>query len=473
MPLTDTTFYRQRADILSEMLAQAQLAISDLYIGVDGNLTIILTIEAGQLENAYLANQLLANDMFIHTASLGALQQYGIQYDLEIHMGNKASGSLQFQGEGGTYIPIGTEAGYDPGTGVDIVYFTTVADGTLPDPGDAVPPSVAVNVAAGNLNGTYEYMVSFTTTTGETLPSDSSATVNPVNQQVNLTNIPLGGPGTIGRRIYRDKNGAGTYRLVATISNNTATTYTDNATDAAAASGSLALIDDTAHQVVLLAEAMVPGVEGNVAIGTITELTDAPSELLGVTNPAAFTGGTDQEDTEDYRLRLLDRIQSPQTGSPNDVASWAEEIDGVESATVFPNDNVGTAAPGHVTVRISGPGGTIPPANVITDVQNALNAQGLAQIQYHVATFTAAPKAVTIVTTLATGYVLADVSAQVTAAVTNYINNLQVGETMRITGIIDAVFGTPGVLDLQVTVPTTNQTATATQKITPGTITVS
>jgi uncharacterized phage protein gp47/JayE len=473
MALSDTLFFKQRADILAEMLAQAQLAIPDLYVGPDGNLTIIFTIEAGQLENAYLANQLLANDMFIHTASFGALQQYGVQYGLEVHLGNKATGTLQFTGEGGTYIPIGSEAGYDPGTGVNVVYFITTADGTIPNPGIPNPPTASIHASAGNLNGTYEYAVSFITATGETLASVESNAVIPVNQQVDLANIPIGGPGTTGRKIYRDKNGAGTYRYVATLANNTATTYTDNATDAVVAGGSLVLSNDTAHQIVLAAEAQIPGVESNVAIGTITDLTDTPAELSGVTNPVAFTGGTDQEDTEDYRQRLLDRIQSPQTGSPNDVISWAEEVDGVESASVFPNDNMGTAAPGHVTVRISGPNGTIPPSDVVANTQAALNAQGLAQITYHVGTFTAVSKNVTVTTTLAAGYVLADVTAQVTAAITNYINSLQVGETLRITGIIDAVYGTVGVLDLAVTIPSSNQAATSTQKITPGTITVS
>lgn len=473
MPREGDTFYRPRADILAEMLAELQSAIPDVYVGEDGTIAIIYTIEAGQLENVYLANQILANDLFIHTASLVALQQYGVEYDLPMHGGNTATGTLLFEGDGGTYIPIGAEVGYDPGGGLDVVYFETTEDGTIANPGDPDPPGVVVNATAGNLNGTYEYVVTFVTASGETLPSASSGAVNPVNQQVNLSAIPIGGAGTTQRKIYRDKNGAGTYRLVATIANNTATTYTDNITDAAVAGGSLAPTVDTAHTVTLAAIAQIPGVDGNAAIGTVTELTDAPSELTDVTNPTAFTGGTDQEDIEDYRIRLLRRLRNPQTGAPDDLIEWAVDVDGVESATVFPNLNGTTAAPGEVTIRISGTGGTIPSAGVIAAAQAAIDAQGLAQVTYHVMAFTAISTNVAVTVTPASTYTVADVTASVQAAIANYINNLEVGETLRVAGIVDAVFGLAGVADVVVTTPATNLTTAADSKRTPGTVTVS
>lgn len=48
------------------------------------------------------------------------------------------------------------------------------------------------------------------------------------NQQVDLSVIPVGGYGVTDRKIYRDNND-GVYVLVGTISNNTATTFSDNA----------------------------------------------------------------------------------------------------------------------------------------------------------------------------------------------------------------------------------------------------
>ncbi len=49
--------------------------------------------------------------------------------------------------------------------------------------------------------------------------------------QINLTNIPTGASGTTGRRIYRTVLGGSQKKLVATIADNTTTSYTDNVAD--------------------------------------------------------------------------------------------------------------------------------------------------------------------------------------------------------------------------------------------------
>jgi uncharacterized phage protein gp47/JayE len=468
MPITDISFYRRREDILAEMLASLTAAIPDAYTGEDGVTRIIFDIESGQLENLYLAHQLLLEDIFVTTASQTALIRHGEQYGLTLQEGLKSSGTLRFEGDGGTYIPLSTEVGYDPGGGLDVIYFETTSEGYIPNPGDPAAPTVAINVTAGNLNGSYEYTVTFLTASGESLPSPESAVVAPVNQQVNLTVIPLGGPNTTGRRIYRDKNGAGTPRMVTEITNNTVTTFTDNVTDATVAAATQAPTVDTAHRITVNGQSQSTGVESNVGIGTITLLTSAPSGLTTVYNPTAFTGASDPEDTNDFRLRLLQFIRAPGTGSPQDLQAWAENVDGVESATVFPN----TPAAGQVTVRISGVGGTIPSAQLISDVQAALSAQDLANITITVAAFTAVPTNVTVDVTTSGTYVLADVTAAVQAAITNYINELPVGGTLYLAGIIDSVFGLAGIADVVVTTPATNQTTAADSKRTPGTITV-
>ncbi|MEM2593205.1 MAG: hypothetical protein QXI60_11520, partial [Thermofilaceae archaeon] len=96
-------------------------------------------------------------------------------------------------------------------------------------------PTVAVNPTPGNLNGTYYYRITFVNAVGETETGAVSAAVNPVNQQVDLSNIPIGPPGTIARRIYRTTAGGPPtlMRLVTTINDNTTTTYTDNVPDTA------------------------------------------------------------------------------------------------------------------------------------------------------------------------------------------------------------------------------------------------
>ena len=96
-------------------------------------------------------------------------------------------------------------------------------------------PTVAINAAAGNLNGIYYYRITYVTSDGETTPGVYSAAVNPINQQVDLTNISVGSAKVIARRIYRTTaNPSSVYQVmkyVDVISDNTTTTYTDNIAD--------------------------------------------------------------------------------------------------------------------------------------------------------------------------------------------------------------------------------------------------
>lgn len=464
------SLYRTRADILNDMLSQLQGYIPDVFIGEDGVLFIIFSINAGQFENVFMANQMLLQDMFIQTASTSALRLHGEQFGLFMHEGTRSTGQLTFEGAGGTYIPISTEAAYDPGSGLEDVLFVVNIDGTIPDPGDPDAPDVIIG-AAGVLNDTYEYIVTFLTATGETLPSPPSESITPSSQQVTLQNIPVGGPGVTAKRIYRDKAGAGVYRMVAEITNAT-TTYTDNIADGTVAANSLAPSVDTAHRITLDAEAREPGIQGNTIIGSVTTITDAPGEVTAVTNPVAFVGGTDPEDSENFRYRLLQHVRNAQTGSPDDLKSWAEDIPGVETASVFPNDNLGVATPGHVTVRITASGGAVPTTAVLDAVYTDLASRDLANITLHVASFNPVVTNVTVDITVEPGFAVGDISPSVQQAVADYINGLEVGETLYVSGIIAAVKPLPGVLDVVVTVPSSNQTTAATDKRVPGTITV-
>jgi hypothetical protein len=100
----------------------------------------------------------------------------------------------------------------------------------------ATAPTVNINSSAGNLNGTYYYMVTFVTATGETdSGSYEPPSVTPINQQVNITNIPTSSDSrVIARKIYRtvaNPTDMRLYKFLVTINDNTTTTYTDNIAD--------------------------------------------------------------------------------------------------------------------------------------------------------------------------------------------------------------------------------------------------
>jgi hypothetical protein len=107
-------------------------------------------------------------------------------------------------------------------------------------PFGAAPASApSLTLAAGtNLGvGTYQYVVTFQSglppfSTGESLPSPvASITTTSGNQQVNLTNIPIGPAGTRKRTLYRTTAGGSTFMFLANIGDNTSTTFTDSIAD--------------------------------------------------------------------------------------------------------------------------------------------------------------------------------------------------------------------------------------------------
>jgi hypothetical protein len=103
-------------------------------------------------------------------------------------------------------------------------------------PGAAAPaaPTVAAAAGTGLGVGTYRYTVTLVTAQGETeTGAEATVATTAGNQAVNVTAIPTG-TGAVARRLYRTAvNGAaGSGRLLATIEDNTTTTFTDMAPDA-------------------------------------------------------------------------------------------------------------------------------------------------------------------------------------------------------------------------------------------------
>jgi uncharacterized phage protein gp47/JayE len=468
MASTDAdVIYRDRDTIISDLAAALLARIPDANLTPDSIWRIWIETISVTMEGLFLANQLLHNDMFIQTASGSTLIRFGEMYGRSLKAGTRSTGTLRFSGAGGTVVAAETQAAA-PGAGDEALLFNVSVGGTIPNPGIPGAPTAADGGAGVLPAGTYSYAVSFVTNEGETeIGSPSGGLVLAASHQVNLTALPVGGPGTIARRIYRSV-GAGPFALVTTVNDNSTLTYTDNTATAVGAP----LDDSTAEAISLAAESDDEGAEYNVAIGTVTTIVSAVPGIVDVTNTSSFVGASDPEDIEQYRSDLLTWVRAPQSGSLYDLETWAETVSGVESATAIQNDNLGTTVPGHVTVRITGPGGIVPAQDVIDATLAELISHDLANIVIHVGTFTAQAIAVTVTVTRQTGYLLADISAAVTNAISDYITSVPVGGTVYVAGIVDAVFGLPGVATLVVNTPASDTTVTATQKPTPGVITI-
>lgn len=116
-------------------------------------------------------------------------------------------------------------------------------DETNQEPAPAAPTVALVSPAvAGNVdNGAHRYLATYVTADGETQAGVVSAVVTVADKTVNgkvlVSGIPIGGASVTARKLYRTAAGGSTYMLLATIADNTTTSYTDNIADASLGAG--------------------------------------------------------------------------------------------------------------------------------------------------------------------------------------------------------------------------------------------
>lgn len=99
--------------------------------------------------------------------------------------------------------------------------------------GPTLPPHLVINQPNNTAGGTWNFTDqsgSDAVISGNPTPPSSNSTGDV--RVVPLSNIPLGPTGTTSRKIYRRFNGTGNFKLVTTLANNTATTYSDTVTNA-------------------------------------------------------------------------------------------------------------------------------------------------------------------------------------------------------------------------------------------------
>lgn len=468
------TIYKTRDEIVADVLASWEARIPSIITTEDSVVRILTEIFAEVTEQLFLQAQLTHDDIFIQTANSLALQRYGEEYGRSQKLGTLSTGTVRFDGAGGTFIPSGTQIGAPRASLDDMLIFETTEDATIPNPGVPTAP-VASEGGAGDLPaGTYEYVVTFLTDDGETLPSIPSNALaidggGFALTQIDLADIPLGGSGTTGRNLYRRVDG-GEWAFLAVIADNVTTDYVDDIDTSDGTPPSTS----TAERITVDAQSTDVGLEYNANIGTITDLVGDPSNgiiagVASVVNLVSFTGASDPEDTETFRAKLLEWVRTPKSGAPDDLVVWATSVDGCESASVTKNVNPdGDPELGSVVVRISGPGGIIPSGDVVAAVLAELESHDLANITIYVATYEEDNIDVNVQITPVDPYTVDDLTSSVQVGVAAYINDLPPGATVYAAGILAAVFRLPFIANVTTTFSDT--TVTTDQKAVAGAI---
>jgi len=103
----------------------------------------------------------------------------------------------------------------------------------------------ALGTTGGNLDATAEYYYGVTFDDDAVVNGAVSNTITTAtSRKVELTNIPLGPVGTSNRKIYRTEGDGSSLKLLATIADNTTTTYSDDIADGSLGAGYPSVTDD-------------------------------------------------------------------------------------------------------------------------------------------------------------------------------------------------------------------------------------
>ena len=186
------------------------------------------------------------------------------------------------------------------------------------------------------------------------------------------------------------------------------------------------------------AQAESAGSAGNAAVQTVTVLTQAPVGVAGVTNPAAFSGGSDGETDEALRQRVLDSfVRLPNGANAAFYEQRALSHAGVRAVSVIPRESgIGT-----VGVVIAADGG-IPDAALVAEVQADI--QKVREIAVDVTVRAPAAQVVNVTAKLKpkAGVAFATAKAAVTSAVRAYFTGALLGKRLYRAALGDVIYGT-------------------------------
>ena len=223
-----------------------------------------------------------------------------------------------------------------------------------------------------------------------------------------------------------------------------------------------------AGQALVAVAASTAGQGGDTGINTPLTLT-AP--IAGVNSAAsaytALAGGADQEGDDDYRARILRRIQrAPNGGSLDDYIDWALDVSGVTRAWVYP----GEQGAGTVVLRFmrDDDASPIPDAGEVSAVQAVLDVLRPVTAALTVVAPVATPLDFTIQLTPDTAAVRAAVQAELADVLRR---EAEPGGTILITHLREAVSVAAGETDHVMTTPAANVPHTTGQIATMGVIT--
>jgi uncharacterized phage protein gp47/JayE len=215
--------------------------------------------------------------------------------------------------------------------------------------------------------------------------------------------------------------------------------------------------------------ATTPGVSTNAAAGTNLTLVSpvaglSPQAVVGVDG---LVNGSDLENDDSLRARILQRIQNPPSGgAASDYEQWALEVPGVSRVWVFPAE----LGAGTVTLRFvrDGDASPIPDAGEVAVVQDYIDGLRPVTAELYVVAPVPSPIDFEIALTPDTTGARAAVEAELRDLI---LREGAPGQTMLISHIREAISIALGEIDHVLTAPTANVAHLVSEIATFGSIT--
>lgn len=216
------------------------------------------------------------------------------------------------------------------------------------------------------------------------------------------------------------------------------------------------------------AQTIEAGERTNVAAGRVTVFACAVSGVYAVTNPLPFTGGCEAEDDDTLRARLLESYRVISNGT-NAAFYYNETMKYpfVHSAKVLPR----VRGIGTVDVVAAGRNSALT-AEQLAVIQDDLAAQKEICVDVRVVPPVLRPTDVTVAVRGRDEYGFESLRQRLTALVTEFFSERQVGASLYAAELSGRIFGCDGVVNHHLVLPPADIAAADDTLITLGTLTV-
>ncbi len=198
------------------------------------------------------------------------------------------------------------------------------------------------------------------------------------------------------------------------------------------------------------AQAVLPGSAGNAAAGTILTMSVPPVGVSACTNPAAFTGGLDQEDDESLRERVLTSYYRMSNGTNTAYYEQAAlEFEGGSAVSVIGRSRgIGT-----VDIIVAGDDG-VPSATLLSTLQDYFDEQREIAVDVQVLAPDTATVNITMRLLVSDSSDFDTVAAQVESVINEYFNGSLLGKGVPASKLAALAFGVEGVENSMLISPT-------------------